>query len=258
MPVVTKHAPGTPSWVDIGTSDLVDAVRFYSGLFGWEIEIGPPEIGRYSMATKGGKAVAALADQQIEGMVVWTTYITVDSVDATIAKIEESGGSVVAPAMDVMDAGRMAVVSDPAQAVFALWQPNQNIGAEIVNEPGTLVWNELTTRAVDESIAFYGAAFGWSTQRDPLPHGGEYVTWLLDGKPVGGMMPMVGDMWPAEVPNHWMVYFAVEDCDASAEQCTQLGGQVSVAPTDIPPGRFAVLNDPQGGFFSIMQLNAPI
>jgi uncharacterized protein len=259
MPVVTEHAPGTPSWVDIGTSDVDGAIAFYSGLFGWEIEKGEPEMGHYSMATIDGKAVCAIADQQIPGMVVWTTYITVAHVDDTVAKIEKAGGSIVAPAMDVMEFGRMAVASDTAGAIFSLWQPNQNIGAEIVNEPGTLVWNELTTRAVDESIAFYGDVFGWTTQRDEMPGGqGEYITWLLDGKPVGGMMPMVGDMWPPELPNHWMVYFAVEDCDASAATCTELGGQVSVPPTDIPPGRFAVLNDPQGGTFSIMQLNAPI
>ncbi len=109
------------------------------------------------------------------------------------------------------------------------------------------MWNELTTRAVDESIHFYGEIFGWTTQRDPMPDGGEYVTWLLDGQPVAGTMPMVGDMWPAELPNHWMVYLAVEDCDATAQRCTSLGGQVPVPPTDIPPGRFAVLNDPRAG-----------
>lgn len=258
MPVVTSHAPGTPSWVDIGTSDLEGAIAFYSQLFGWSIELGPPEIGRYSMATLGGKAVAALADQQVPGVVAWATYVTVDDVDATIERIEAAGGTIVAPAMDVMDAGRMAVAMDPGQCFFSIWEPKESIGAELVNEPGALVWNELTTRAVDESIAFYGAVFGWTIQRDPMPTGGDYLTWLLDGKPVGGLMPMVGDDWPADLPNHWMVYFAVEDCDATAARCTELGGQVPVPPTDIPPGRFAVLNDPQGGFFSVMQLTEPL
>ena len=258
MPIVTEHKPGTPSWVDIGTSDLESAVDFYSKLFGWSIEIGPPEIGRYSMATLDGKAVAALSDQQVPGMVVWSTYITVSSVDEAVGKIERAGGSIVAPAMDVMDAGRMAVATDTGDAFFSIWEPKASIGAEIVNQPGTLVWNELTTRAVDASTAFYGEVFGWTTQRDPMPTGGDYITWLLDGAPVAGMMPMTGDMWPAELPNHWMVYFAVEDCDDSATRCTELGGQVPVPPTDIPPGRFAVLNDPQGGHFSIMKLNQPI
>lgn len=258
MPVVSEHKPGTPSWVDIGTPDLEGAIDFYSKLFGWSVEMGPPEIGRYSMATLDGKAVAALSDQQVPGVVAWSTYVTVGSVDEAVERIQRAGGSIVAPAMDVMDAGRMAVATDTGQTFFSIWEPNRSIGAEIVNEPGTLVWNELTTRAVDESIAFYGEVFGWTTQRDPMPDGSEYVTWLLDGNPVAGMMPMVGDTWPAELPNHWMVYFAVEDCDASAERCAQLGGEVPVPPTDIPPGRFAVLSDPQGGTFSIMELREPI
>lgn len=258
MPVATAHPPGTPCWVDIGTSDLEGAVEFYSKLFGWSIEIGPPEIGRYSMATLQGKSVAALADQQVPGMVAWATYISVADVDETITRIERAGGSIVAPAMDVMDAGRMAVATDVGGSFFSIWQAKENIGAEIVNEAGSLVWNELTTRAVDESVAFYGDVFGWTTQLDPMPDGWDYTTFLRDGHPVAGLMPMVGDMWPAELPNHWMVYFAVDDCDATAARCTELGGQVPVPPTDIPPGRFAVLNDPQGGHFSIMTLTEPL
>lgn len=69
------------------------------------------------------------------------------------------------------------------------------------------------------------------------------------------MMPMAGDSMPPEVPNHWLVYFAVEDCDAATERVTELGGEVTMQPTDVPPGRFAMVKDPQGATFGIIALH---
>lgn len=126
-----------------------------------------------------------------------------------------------------------------------------------MNEPGTLCWNELTTRAVEESKTFYAAACGLTTTTHPHLMGDYYEFHTVSGRRVAGMMPMVGDMWPADLPNHWMVYFAVDDVDAAAKRCTELGGNVAVSPTDIPPGRFSVLNHPQGGFFSVIKLAIP-
>jgi predicted enzyme related to lactoylglutathione lyase len=250
---MTRYEHGTPSWVDIGTPDLEGAIAFYSALFGWLIEVGDPEMGRYSMATIDGKVVAALADQQQPGPPWWATYISVDDIDDVVARVEKAGGSVIVPVMEIPEAGRMAVAMDAGGAAISFWEPGQHTGAQLVNEPGTLCWNELTTRAVDASIAFYGDVLGWTAS--PL-EGSEvaYYEWKRGGTTVAGMMPMVGEMWPADLPNHWMVYFAVDDADATAERCTELGGAVSVPPTDIPVGRFAVLNDPQGAFFSIIRM----
>lgn len=250
----TDYAQGTPCWIDIGTPDLDGAIAFYSDLFGWDVEKGPEEMGHYSMARLRGKNVAGMADQQVPGMVVWTTYLAVDDVDATVASAVEHGGTVVAEAMNVEEFGRMAIVADPGGAVVALWQAGSHPGADLVNEPGTVCWNELTTRAVDASIEFYRTVLGMECTHTPSDEM-DYYEFQVGGRDVGGLMPMVGDMWPAELPNHWMVYFAVEDADATAARCVELGGQAPVPPTDIPPGRFAVLNDPQGGHFSILHMN---
>ncbi len=252
------YVEGTPCWVDIGTPDVQAAGAFYHGLLGWEIEYGPAEMGHYSMARLRGHDVAALADQQVPGVVAWTTYLAVADVDATVAKVVPAGGTVVAPPMDVMTFGRMAIVADPGGAVVSLWQAGEHRGAGLVNEPGSLCWNELTTRAVDESLAFLAAVVGVHGHKIDAGGMEYYELQLPDGTTIGGLMPMIGEMWPAELPNHWMVYFAVVDTDASAAQCVALGGAVAVPPTDIPPGRFAVLNDPQGGYFSIIQLAAPM
>jgi uncharacterized protein len=254
MPEMTSYENGTPCWVDLGTTDVEAAGAFYGQLFGWDIEYGPAEMGHYSMATVGGRPVAALADQQEPGMVAWTTYLAVDDVDATVARALDAGGTVLQEPMDVMTFGRMAVLADSGGAAVSLWQAGDHIGASLVNEPGSVCWNELTTRQVEGSLAFYQSVVGLTPH--PVEMGGfDYQELQLPGgRTVAGLMPMVGDMWPEDLPNHWMVYFAVEDADAVAARCLDLGGQVPVPPTDIPPGRFAVLNDPQGGHFSIIKL----
>lgn len=256
MAEITSYAPGTPSWVDLGTTDLEGTIAFYSGLFGWEINIGDPETGRYSMAMLADQPVAGLADQQQPGVPPrWTTYLTTADVDATVAAVGPAGGTVVMSPMDVLDAGRMAIALDAGGATIAFWQPRDHIGAGRVNEPGTVCWNELTTRAVEESTAFYAQVAGMTDH--PVDMGGtQYHELQIDGRTVAGLMPMVGDEW-GDLPSHWMVYFAVDDTDAAAARATELGGGVSVPPTDIPPGRFSVITDPQGGFFSVLTLTNP-
>ena len=257
MTEMSEYAPGTPSWVDLGTPDIAGASTFYAALFGWTVvDAGPPELtGDYRTGELRGRPVAGLGPQaDTDRLPWWTTYVAVTDVDATMAVVERLGGRVVVPPVDVLTVGRMAMAIDPVGAVFALWQARDHIGAGITNEPGTLCWNELTCRDVDTARAFYSAVFGWDPRpSDLLPSG--YTEWHLGHRSVGGLMQM-NELWPADVPSHWMVYFAVADCDRSAERCTELGGAVFVPPTDIPPGRFAVLNDPYGAVFSIIALPA--
>lgn len=256
MSKMSKYENGTPCWIDLGTSDVSASIAFYKALFGWEIEMGPAEMGHYSMAMVDGESVAAIADQQNPGQVYWTTYLATDDVDATVAKARTAGATVLMEPMDVMTFGRMAVIADTGGAPVSFWQAGDHKGAGRVNEPGTLCWNELNTRAVKESLAFYEATAGLHGERMALGDGDYYELQLPGGRRVAGLLP-IGENWPAEVPNHWMVYFAVDDADAAAARCAELGGQVQMAPTDIPPGRFAVLTDPQGGHFSVIKLIAP-
>jgi predicted enzyme related to lactoylglutathione lyase len=157
--------------------------------------------------------------------------------------------------MDVLDAGRMAVLVDPVGAVVGLWQPGSHNGAALVSEPGAMTWNELACRDPERAKSFYGNVFGWNAVTHPMGDT-SYTEWKLDGRPVGGMVEM-NDQWPPDVPPHWMTYFAVSDCDASAERAVALGGTVAVSPTDIPQGRFAMVGDTHGAFFSIMALSQP-
>lgn len=252
---MSKLAPGTPCWVDLGTPDLEDAKRFYTGLFGWTADVSPePEAGGYTLFRKGENTVAGAGPLVDEGQPpAWSTYISTEDADAVAQRVEAAGGQILMAPFDVMDQGRMAVFLDQSGAPFSIWQPMAMPGADLFNEPGSLSWNELTTRDPEGSKSFYNRVFGWdSDDQDLGPI--TYTTFRLGDQQIAGMMPMVGDEWPADLPPHWMVYFGVEDADATAARAAELRGAVSVPPSDIPQGRFAVLNDPQGTVFTVIAL----
>ena len=247
------YAAGTPIWVDLSSSDPNASETFYTGLFGWSADEADEQYGGYRMLRQGDKAVAGLGPQMSPGPVVWTTYMKTDDANATASAAKSAGGNVLVEPMDVGPQGRMAILQDPAGAVFGLWQPGEMGGADLFNAPGAVSWNELNTRDVEGSKSFYHDALGWDARTSGE---GEqsYTEWLIDGKSVGGMMDMSGRM-PDAVPPHWLTYFAVTDCAGTAEKAKSLGGQALVPPMEIPQGTFAVLADPLGAAFAIIQLN---
>src|SRR4051812_35307488 len=245
--------PGVPSWVDLGTADLDDALRFYTALFGWEAEVSGEEYGGYTTFRLDDRAAAGAGPLYGEGQpTAWSTYIATDDADEIAARVVAAGGKVLVAPFDVMYQGRMAAFLDPAGAPFSVWQAGTMRGADIFDVPGALTWNELTTRDVEGSAAFYGAVFGW-VARESSMNGMEYIVWEHDGRTIAGLQPMDGDEWPDDLPPHWMPYFAVADCDGSAAYAQALGGRVMRPPVSLPIGRYAVLSDPQGGTFSILQ-----
>lgn len=212
------------------------------------------ELGGYRRAKKGGADVAGMLPLMQEGQpTAWSSYVAVADAAATAAAVKENGGSVVVEPMDVMGMGHMAVFTDPTGAFFGIWQPGTFAGAERVNEPGTLAWNELNTRDPEAAKAFYGAVFGWSFEDHDMGGMGTYTEWKLGEDSIGGMIGMGNTQMPAEVPAHWLVYFAVESTDAAVETVKSSGGNVAFGPIDIPAGRFAVVTDPLGAAFAVIQ-----
>lgn len=248
----TAWPAGTPCWVDLGVGDIARASAFYAGVFGWRIEQGPPEVGGYSMCLLGGRAVAGIGP--IQGPPgtpsAWTVYIASDDADKTALTISAAGGQLQMEPMDVMDAGRMTVASDPGGAVFGVWQARAHTGVGLANEPGALCWNENLSRAYDRNRAFYQAVFGYD-YGDITDTDFRYATLKLDGKEVGGIGEM-NDSFPADLSPHWSTYFAVTDADAVVAAVTGNGGGVRRAPWDTPYGRMAVVNDDQGAVFSLL------
>ncbi|MDH6676965.1 putative enzyme related to lactoylglutathione lyase [Rhodococcus sp. LBL1] len=252
----SSYSEGTPSWVDLQTPDQAAAKTFYTTLFGWSYDDLPMMEGAiYSVATVRGERVAALApmpagSSTADDVSRWNTFLAVDDVDATAAKVAPAGGDLLLPAFDVGEYGRMALVADPTGAEVGLWQARNHIGATLVNETGTLIWNELVTDRPESALAFYRAVVGLGSAAMPIPGVGDYTVLQVDGDGVGGCVPPPRP----DVPNHWHVYFCVEDADATVAQAVEAGGTVLADPFDMPTvGRMAVLSDPQGAVFSVMQ-----
>ena len=254
MPKFEKYAQGTPSYVELMTPDQEAAKAFYGPLFGWEFEDVPMgDAGYYVAVAKDGDSVAGISGQMpgMEGHpAFWGVYLTVDDVDAVAGKVAGAGGEVEAEPFDVMDLGRMAAIKDPTGARVNLWQAGATIGTTRANEPGTPIWNELITADVASATRFYGDVLGVSWEEMPMEGGPAYTCLVVDGRQVGGAMPP-----PMEgIPPHWNVYFNVVDTDATIAQATGLGGSVVAPAFDVPGvGRMAVLADPQGGMFNLMQ-----
>ena len=255
MPKISQYAQGTPNWVDLQTTDQSAAKQFYASLLGWRYDDNPmPQGGVYSMAALNGDTVAAIAPMPPgapESMPpMWNTYIAVDDVDAAVDKVGPAGGQVLMGPVDIGEAGRMAFVADPTGPAVGLWQANRHIGATLVGETGAPIWNELITDNPESALAFYEAVVGLTHSTVEMAPGQNYTLLKVEGTDVGGCMepPMPG------VPNHWHVYFAVDDADATATKAAEGGGQVMLEPFDIPSvGRCAVLTDPQGAVFSVLK-----
>jgi predicted enzyme related to lactoylglutathione lyase len=247
----TSHKPGTISWADLATTDQTAAKEFYAALFGWEYDDQPAGEGvTYSMAKLGGRSAAAISPQQADEASQgvpphWNVYVTVEDVDASTEKVGEAGGRVLAGPFDVFDAGRMTVLADPVGAVLCLWQAGTSIGAEVVNEPGSLTWADTATTDAEAAQAFYESLFGWRFDQmsEEPPY---WVIW--NGERTNGGMTVP----PPDVPANWFPYFAVEDVEAAMQAAQAAGGQPFVGPVDVPNGgRFALIQDPQGAAFAV-------
>ena len=262
MPKIESYKQGTPSWVDLSTSDQESAKGFYSTVFGWEYEENDVGNGQfYSMATIGASAAAAIATQQPEEAEQgvpshWNVYITVDDVDAVGERASELGGAVLAGPFDVFDAGRMIVVQDSVGAMVMFWQPMQHIGAEVRDEHGALTWTLVLTTDKDATASFYSELLSIQVEKDamPAPDGGTIHQLVVGGEPVATIMAMPQQLLDMGVPPHWEIYFRVDDAQVACDAATANGGQVYMGPADMGPmGKIGYMQDPQGAQFGVQQ-----
>jgi uncharacterized protein len=258
MTDVDRHPPGAFCWYELATTDQNGAKKFYAELLGWtpnDVPVGPNDV--YSLMRLRDRDAAALFTQRKEERAAgilphWQCYVAVDNADEAVAKVKALGGEAMTDAFDVMDAGRMAYVRDPAGATFSLWQPKQNPGIGVVNEPGAACWTELYSPDTARTEAFYTALFGWTADHQDM--GGMTYTMFRDGDRQAAGMLGIAEEWVG-MPPAWLVYFGVADCDAAVKKARKLGGKLLSGPTDVPRvGRFATLQDPQGAGFAVIAM----
>jgi uncharacterized protein len=247
----TPWPDGTPCWVDIGVPDIEAAKAFYTSLLGWEYAGGEPEFGGYLTATLNGRSVAGMGPQQDPADPPrWTTYFAASDAAATAAKIKDAGGTVIVEPMEVGPMGTMVIALDPEGNVFGLWQSGQHTGYQLHNEPGALAWNEAMVGDTAAAKDFYTAVFGFGF--DQLSAGGgvdmDYATFQTGGNPLGGL----GASDPS-MPTGWLTCFAVASTDEAVSTVVANGGKVITPPEDTPFGRFAIVEDPWGASFEVLQ-----
>lgn len=245
--VTENQPPGTPTWIDLGIPDLDRAMEFYGAVFGWEFEVGPAEAMHYTVCRLDGRVVAGLAETDPGSTAFWwNVYLATSDCDATVARVDDAGGSVVVPAMDVMDSGRMAVVKDTVGAQFGLWQGGTLVGCEVVNQPGSLLRNDLITPDPAPAREFYATVFDFTLDGNPdLPEFDFTFLRRPDGHEIGGIMGV-----PQAESSAWGTLFQVTDTDEALARAAATGG-TGGQPQNMIYGRIAEITDPFGARFSV-------
>ncbi|MFH8842975.1 VOC family protein [Streptomyces sp. NPDC017868] len=251
----TQFTKGSPNWLDLGSPDTGAAAAFYRAVFGWEFRSAGPDSGGYGFFQQGGATVAALGPLTEEGAhSAWTVYFQTPDADATTKAAETAGGTVRVAPFEVMDAGRMACLTDPAGAEFAVWQPGTVKGLERTSATNTLLWAELHVPDPESTLAFYRTLFGWRWSRMDAPGMTYRVISTAEGDQEEASFGGAAEVQNEGDPSRWVPYFTVEDPDAVSRTAQGGGGSVVLPAADIPDvGRIAWLADPFGAVFAVMK-----
>jgi len=242
--------------MDLSTSDPERAKTFYGGLFGWDAADTGEEFGHYHLLNKGDAGIAGMMpkdDTQQDQPDAWMIYFAVPDAAATSAAVRNAGGQVIFDAEQVGDLGAMTIATDPTGAWVGFWQPGQHKGFDLYGEHGAPAWHELHTRDLDAAAAFYGKVLGLEVADMEMEGGPRYKTINVDGDQKAGLMDASGFL-PEGVPSHWMVYYGVDDTDATIAKAEELGGSVLAPAEDTPFGRMATLADPMGATFNVISV----
>jgi predicted enzyme related to lactoylglutathione lyase len=247
----TAWPDGTPCWVDYGASDQPAAKQFYGELLGWRFTDEDPAFGNYVQALLDDRQAAGMGPlQNPADSPAWTTYFATSDIGMHQARITESGGTVVMADMEVGPMGTMAIALDAQGNAFGLWQAGTHTGVQVYNDPGALCWNEAAVDDPDSARAFYTAVFGY--RWDEVPDAGGYMTFRSEERPADHPFGGLGGLAPG-APKGWQTCFAVASTDEAVRTVEARGGRVLTPAMDTPFGRFAVVSDPWGAAFEVMQ-----
>jgi len=244
---------GTPCWVDLTVSDLARSQAFYRAVLGWDYTPSSEAYGGYCNALVGGSPVAGLspaAPGWTPGP--WTVYLASDDIIGADTRAVDAGAGRVLEPMEVDPFGWMGLWSDPAGALFGVWQSGEHTGFRRTEEPGCVAWIDLLSRDPEAARAFYAEVFDFTyADLPPDPEGGaRYAMFSVPGggRPAGG----IGEHDPeASYPDGWSVNFQVPDVDALLRVIVSSGGAVLGEPFDFEFGRSVMAQGPDKEVFGL-------
>ncbi len=249
--IVKSYPHGTFSWADFFSTDIEKSTAFLTTLFGWTAQAMPTGEGKpdYTMFSLDGKYVAG-GSQAFDPSLpsFWSSYVTVTAVEEIVSKVEQFGGKVLMPAMDVLDSRRMATIQDPLGAAVSIWEPKKHIGAGIINVAGAMCWNELYVPDLQKAKDFYGGIFGWTFETDEVG----YTNIKNNGRLNGGIFTLTKEM--AQMPPNWVVYFTVTNIAESVNKIKELDGVVHMVK-DVSVGKIAMVADPTEASFMLIEMS---
>ena len=244
-----ETALGAFVWHDHMSDDPGAASRFYADLLGWEIEVWKPGEMDYPMIKVDDQTHGGFGPAQGGAPAHWLGHVLVDDADAGAGRAEAAGGTIVAPAMDIPEVGRMVVVADPPGAIVSLYAP----AGELTPSERVFVWDELVTTDVEAAKRFYGEVVGWESRDMDMGNNFTYTVFSSGGSDRGGCMPQPEGSQGA--PPAWLTYLGTDDVDGAFEKARGLGvTTVFMEPLDVPTvGRLAVFVDPTGALVGLFK-----
>ena len=264
---------GNPIWFALPTPDPDGVKAFYSSLFGWQwadVDMGEGNV--YHMAVESDANIVGMHKEQSDDFVVggertWHNYMYVDDAVKACERVVEHDGEVLrAPSVVKMPGGGdgdyigiTATVTMPEGAIFRLWQSGSGKGADVFAEPGAVCWIEYHSSDVEAAMEFYTKVFGVEFTEMSMPSvDGDSDDFRLNLLTIGGEQMscaffQMSSEWSKRYPAMWATYFMVDDVRVSADKAVDLGAELVMPPTRVPPGTLAALKDPQGVHFSLWQ-----
>ncbi|MET9293394.1 VOC family protein [Streptomyces sp. NPDC003077] len=268
--LTSTHLPGGPCWLDLTTPDVEGSAAFYGAVFGWRLSPAPQGATDHGLFRLDGKIAASVhhahhrdgttapAASPEDPEAAWTVHFRTPDADVTAKAVERAGGTVRRAPADFLTAARTAHFTDPGGARFAVWEPRDLPGLEVINAPGSASWIELYTTDATAAKDFYRAVFPWNTDWD-LPLGAHVFSIVTptDGDrttPHCAIMQLLDDAVSAGARSEWHPYFETADCDAAQAAAEAHGATIVVPAIDVPGvGRVATFRDPFRAHFAVMQ-----
>jgi len=250
------HRPGKFIFMELSTPDVALSKRFYGGLFSWTFRDATLAGELYAEASLNGQVVAGLVQRAPpvgqRRRPAWLAFCSVADVDAVVQAAQQQGAQLLSASHRLLQGGRAAVLRDPQGAVFAVLSASGDDPADVLPEPGEWIWNALISSQLEQGAAFYQQLIGYEVFDLPPTPGAEHLVLASQSyaRASANSLPPGGP----SVHSHWLGYVRVQDIDASLKSAQALGGHVLLpARSDRHGGRLAVVEDPAGAAFGLME-----